>query len=258
MHLNEFSIEPIFDCLPTMTTLFVSDVHLSSTRPTITDTFLDFLRDQARKADALYILGDLFDEWLGDDDARDPYPAVESGLRDLTALVPVFIMHGNHDFLLGEDFTARTGCTWLPEPAVIELDDEKALLMHGDALCTQDIGYQQLRSVVRDPQFQANFLARPLQERRQYVAELREKSSQAVILKPSDITDVTQEEVDRLLDTYDLTTLIHGHTHRPKIHTWMRNQRQFRRIVTGDWYQQDSLLVWDQDGFRLYHGGDRI
>ena len=233
------------------TTLFVSDVHLSRFRAEAVRTFIKFLRHPARRADALYILGDLFDVWLGDDDVREPHQAVISNLRELASEVPLFVLHGNHDFLLGEDFASRSGCTLLPDPTVIELDGQRVILSHGDALCVRDKGYQRLRWVVRNRFVQTLFLSLPMGFRLKLTALLEQVSDKRSVLKAPHITDVSHAAVDALFEHHDSAILIHGHTHRPKIHAWGLPPRQFQRIVTGDWYEQDSVLVYRDGDFRL-------
>ena len=231
--------------------LFVSDIHINRCRPATTHVFIDFLRHVARRADALYILGDLFDIWLGDDDIREPHQAIVSELRELASKVPLFVLHGNHDFLLGEDFAASTGCTLLPDPTVIDLDGQRVILSHGDALCLLDRSYQRLRRVIRNRYVQKIFLSLPRAFRLKITAQLESLSDKQSPLKAEHITDVSPEAVAALLKHHDSHVLIHGHTHRPKIHTWGPPLRQFQRIVTGDWYEKDSVLVYRSGVFSL-------
>ena len=235
-----------------MATLFVSDVHLSSTRPLIVAAFLDFLGGAARRAEALYVLGDLFDEWLGDDDTREPNPAVITGLAGLTKHgVPVYVMHGNHDFLLGESFSSQTGCHLLAEPHRLDLYGTKTLVMHGDSLCTRDVEYQAYRRYTRDPDNQRDFLALPFPQRMETAASIRHRSRGQMRIKTDDITDVSQEAVEEALTANAAQCLIHGHTHRPGMHQFTVGSRPARRIVLGDWYEQDSVLICDQQDCRL-------
>ena len=234
-----------------MTTLFASDVHLSPKRPGIARAFEGFLRGPAHLADRLYLLGDVFDEWLGDDDARDPHPATESALAELTgAGCEVYITHGNHDFLLGDAFLSRTGVKLLREPTVHQIEGTRVLLMHGDELCTDDTAYQAFRAQVRNPAVQAQFLALPFEHRVAEAARLRKGSAEAVQLKPEDIMDVAAASVALALDEHDVLDLVHGHTHRPQIHRFDHKGQSARRIVLGDWYEHDSVLVWDEGGCR--------
>ena len=232
-----------------MKALFASDVHLSQKRPEIVAAFCGFLRLAAASADRLYLLGDVFDEWLGDDDARDPHGVVEAELRALTdAGCEVFFAHGNHDFLIGEAFLARTGVQLLDGQVVHELPGQRALLTHGDELCTEDKAYQAFRAQVRNPAVQAQFLGLPFEARVAEAARLRANSAEAVKLKAADIMDVTQDAVESVLREHAVACLVHGHTHRPDIHQFDLDGSAARRIVLGDWYEQDSVLIWDENG----------
>lgn len=235
-----------------MTTLFISDLHLESTRPATTTLFLDFLERRARHAEALYILGDLFEAWIGDDDDAEPGGAVAAALRTLTDQgVPTYFLHGNRDFLLGERFAAASGIQLLPESWVIKLAGERVLLLHGDTLCTDDIEYQAFRAQVRDPAWRARTLALPLTQRRALAGQLRETSQQATRQKAADITDVNPAAVDQALRAQGVHRLIHGHTHRPALHHWSLDGQSARRAVLGDWHDQGSVLVCDAAGWRL-------
>ncbi|MBS0590389.1 MAG: UDP-2,3-diacylglucosamine diphosphatase [Proteobacteria bacterium] len=226
-----------------MATLFISDLHLDESRPHIVDLYAALLAGEARDADALYILGDLFESWIGDDDDA-PLPArvarCTRALRD--AGVPIYFMHGNRDFLLGADYAARAGMTLLADPCVIELGGERTLLMHGDTLCTDDVDYQKFRALVRDPAWQRQFLARPLAERRAFAAQARAESRKHTSATQSDIMDVNQHAVDAILRSHGVRRLIHGHTHRPAVHRLDLDGRTATRTVLGDWYEQDSVL----------------
>lgn len=227
-----------------MTTLFISDLHLSAHRPKIITLFLDFLRNQATHAEALYILGDLFEYWIGDDAAgqTENRPIVQ-GLRELTASgVPVFVMHGNRDFLLGQTFESLTGCRLLADPTHISLYGEELLLMHGDSLCVDDVDYQKFRRMVRDPKWQHQFLARSLAEREQMARNVRELSQAAMIGKPPEIMDVNQAAVETTIRQHGIRHLIHGHTHRPAQHDFLLDGESAHRTVLGDWYEQGSVL----------------
>lgn len=235
-----------------MRTLFISDVHLNSARAGIVRAFLEFLNQKARHADALFILGDLFDEWLGDDDDRPPHPEVSKALADLTASgLPVSIVHGNHDFLLGRKFAKRSGCKLLGDYTVIDVCGTRTLIVHGDTLCTRDVDYQAFRKKARNPIVQMLFLTMSLAKRGKKVANIREESNKAVALKINDIMDVTPEAVDEVMRRYDVQHLIHGHTHRPAVHEFALDGQEAIRIVLGDWYEQDSVLIWDEAGYRL-------
>ncbi len=239
-----------------MTTLFIADLHLSAQRPKIITLFLDFLRHRAARAEALYILGDLFEYWIGDDAAGqvENRPIVH-GLRALTASgVPVFVMHGNRDFLLGQAFESLTGSRLLAEPARLSLCGEEVLLMHGDSLCTDDVDYQKFRTLVRDPEWQRQFLAKSLAEREQIARNVRELSQAAMTDKPPEIMDVNPAAVEAAIRTHGIRHLIHGHTHRPARHEFLLDGTPVRRTVLGDWYEQGSVLrcqdgVWTLESF---------
>jgi UDP-2,3-diacylglucosamine hydrolase len=235
-----------------MTTLFISDLHLDSGRPAITRLFLDFLEQRAVKAEALYILGDLFEVWVGDDDDGELGQTVAGALKTLSQQgVAVYLLHGNRDFLLGAGFTTVSGAGLLPEATVIALDDIPTLIMHGDTLCTDDVDYQALRARVRSPAWQAQALALPLTQRRLLAGQLREGSQQAIQGKAYEIMDVNPQAVENALRTHRVQRLIHGHTHRPGIHEWLLDGEPVQRIVLGAWYQQGSVLCCDADGCRL-------
>lgn len=235
-----------------MTTLFISDLHLDPERPEITRLFLDFLAGEARRAEALYILGDLFEAWIGDDDDDPHHARVTAGLRALAeAGVPVRVMHGNRDFLLGADFAARSACRLLPEHELIELYGEPTLLLHGDTLCTDDTAYQQFRAQVRSPAWQQAFLAKPLAERRAFAAQARRESRLAQSRLDQAIMDVNPEAVKKVMREHGVRRLIHGHTHRPAVHEFELDGAPATRIVLGDWYEQGSVLRCDADGCRL-------
>lgn len=226
-----------------MTTLFISDLHLDATRPRITELFLDFLAGEAREARALYILGDLFEAWVGDDDDDPHHAHVIAGMRSLAdAGIPVYVMHGNRDFLLGEEFARRSGCTLLPDPTRISLHGEDVLLMHGDTLCTDDTEYQAIRRQLRSAEWQREFLARPLEQRRAFAQQARAESRAAQQNKSMALMDVNPGEVRRTMAGQDVRLLIHGHTHRPAVHEFDLDGKPARRIVLGDWYEQGSVL----------------
>lgn len=235
-----------------MVTLFVSDVHLSAVRPDIVSCFTGFLERQARAADALYILGDLFDEWLGDDDDRPPHPEIIDALSRLTASgVPVHVMRGNHDFLLGDRFASMSGCSLLDDEVVADLYGTPTLLMHGDSLCTRDTEYQEFRKMSRDPANQQVFLALSLGARAAGAAGIRDRSAASVRLKTDEIMDVTPDAVVEAMRAHGVTHFVHGHTHRPAVHDTDLGGVRGKRIVLGDWYEQDSVLCWTPDGFSL-------
>ena len=228
-----------------MSTLFISDLHLDDARPQITDLFIQFLANEARGADVLYILGDLFESWIGDDDNAPLGTRVAQELHALRdSGVPIWFMHGNRDFLLGADYAERAGMQLLTDPTVIELDGERALLMHGDMLCTDDVEYQKFRSLVRNPAWQQPFLAKPLNERRAFAAQARGESRKQTAMKAAEIMDVNQAAVESAMRQHGVRRLIHGHTHRPATHRFDLDGTSAERIVLGDWYEQSSVLTW--------------
>ncbi|MFK8041425.1 UDP-2,3-diacylglucosamine diphosphatase [Congregibacter sp.] len=210
---------------------FISDLHLDESRPDVTQALAEFL-DQRRDAAALYILGDLFEFWIGDDDDTPIAKEVIRVLADYQQSGPaVYIMHGNRDFLLGEQFASAVGGQLLPDPSVVEIDGQRLLLMHGDSLCTADEEYQAFRALARDPNWQASVLTQNLEVRRELAENLRKTSKDAGSRKADDIMDVTEAEVVRTMDEAQCTTLIHGHTHRPAKH----DEAAGTRWVLGDW-----------------------
>jgi UDP-2,3-diacylglucosamine hydrolase len=232
--------------------LFISDLHIDATRPDITEQFIEFLRTEARRADALYILGDLFESWVGDDAPDAGQSAAIAELRSLTAAgVPCFVMHGNRDFLLGRQFCSGSGVQLLPDPLLVTLYGEPVLVMHGDALCTDDRAYQRLRATVRDADWQRQFLALSVAARRALAGAARVGSRAHTAGAPYAITDVNAESVASALRNAGAATLLHGHTHRPGIHPLEVDGRACTRIVLGDWYTQGSLLRWDSSGPEL-------
>ena len=238
-----------------MTTLFISDLHLDAERPPITDLFGRFIDGEARRADALYILGDLFEAWVGDDDPSPVGGFVADKLRGLAdAGVPVFFIRGNRDFLLGDAFARRAGMTILHDPAVVMLYGKPTVLMHGDTLCTDDVAYQAFRAQTRDPAWQRQFLAQPLTARLAFAQQAREASQahQSGLKERGAmdaITDVSASTVEATFARFGIDTLIHGHTHRPAIHALAHVGG--KRIVLGDWYEQGSVLRVDAVGATL-------
>ena len=231
--------------------LLISDLHLCETRAHITQAFIAFLQETAIKADALYILGDLFEYWPGDDAIPNGfhYPVIQA-LRALSLQkVSVFLMHGNRDFLLGSQFAQAARLTILPDPSLQMLYGKPVLLSHGDALCTDDIAYQKFRAEVRTPVWQNQFLSQPLTQRIAFIEQLRVKSAQEKSNKSMAIMDVNAQAVHALLQAHEYPPLfIHGHTHRPHRHTLNINQHTCVRWVLGDWYEQGSYLILDKNG----------
>jgi len=235
-----------------MTTLFISDLHLDDRRPETTALLQDFLQQEAARADALYILGDLFEFWLGDDVPSRCSVEIAASLALLVDKgVPCYFMHGNRDFLLREDYATRAGLTLLPEEYVVDLYGQKVLLMHGDSLCTDDIPYQQFRSLVRNPAWQQEFLEKTPQERLQIALQARDASAEHKGNVGVDIMDVNPAQVTTAFERHDVYRLIHGHTHRPATHKLHINGQSAQRIVLGDWYTQGSVLRVQEDHFDL-------
>lgn len=235
-----------------MTTLFISDLHLEAGQPAIGEQFVSFLANDARQAEALYILGDLFDAWLGDDDPNPYYGEMKSAMRDLADTgVPTFFMHGNRDFMIGEQFAAETGVTILSDPVVVALYGQNVVLSHGDALCTDDVHYQKVRAMTRDPDWQSMMRAKSLQERIALAAEARKESMARGASLSDEIMDVNQDAVAATLREHGVDVMLHGHTHRPAIHEIDLGDRTATRIVLGDWYEQGSVVRWDENGPRL-------
>ena len=236
-----------------MSTFFISDLHLSEQRPNIVALFLKFLGSEAKEAEALYILGDLFEYWIGDEVGSLPQvKPVLDALRSLTdSGVPVYIMHGNRDFLLGKQFASATGCQLINDPVVIKLNGKNVLLMHGDTLCTDDTDYIKFRSFVRNPVWQADFLSKSIDERIAIANNYREMSKTAMNEKPAEIMDTNQEAVADTMSKHGVQTLIHGHTHRPNKHEFELAGNQVTRFVLGDWYEQGSMLVCNEQGCSL-------
>ena len=233
-------------------TLFISDLHLDPERPAITDLFLDFLANRAVRSEAVYILGDLFEAWIGDDDSGPMNQAVCQAMKAcVTAGTAIFVMHGNRDFLLGDRFAKQSGCVLLDDLASIELYGRPTLLMHGDLLCTDDTGYMAFRKMIRDPAWQQDLLEKPLEVRRQMAQEMRASSREQTGGKPGSIMDVNRDAVIQMMTEHHARCLIHGHTHRPAIHPLEIAGHPAERIVLGDWYEQGSVLVCSPGGCEL-------
>jgi len=232
-----------------MTTLFISDLHLERERPDIGGQFLAFLEGEARDAEALYILGDLFEAWVGDDDPEPHYADCKRAIRTLADEgVPIFFMHGNRDFMIGDAFAVETGVTILPDPVTVDLYGTSVLLSHGDALCTDDVEYQQMRTMTRNPDWQAMMFAKPLDERIAIARQAREASVARGQQIDMDIMDVNEDAVKAAIRESNVDVLLHGHTHRPNVHDVNLGDRVAKRIVLGDWYEQGSVVRWDEHG----------
>lgn len=233
-------------------TLFISDLHLTGERPEVIGLFSRFLKERARHAEALYILGDLFEAWLGDDLLLPGYPPVLEAIRETTAAgIPVYIMHGNRDFLLGGEFERETGCRLIDDPTLLELAGTPTLLMHGDTLCVDDLAYQELRRTLRDPAWVDGFLGRAPEERIALARELRDKSQEAVGSKDYAIMDVNPGAVEEAFRRHGAARLIHGHTHRPACHQSTIDGNPVTRWVLGDWSDHAEVLCCDAHGCRL-------
>lgn len=237
----------------TGTTLFISDLHLCAERPAVTRLFLNFLAGEARTVDALYILGDLFEFWVGDDAASESeFRPVIEGLRTLSHVgVPLYFMYGNRDFLMRERFEKDTGGKLIPDPTRLDLYSEPTLLMHGDLLCSADTDYMKFRTMVRDPVWQGDFLAKGLAERNGIFNNYREISKATTTQKPPEIMDVVQATVEGAMRQHKVRRLIHGHTHRPGEHVFTLDGATVRRMVLGAWYEQGSVLRVDAKGWML-------
>ncbi len=226
-----------------MATLFIADLHLHTEEPAITAGFLRFLRGEARSADALYILGDLFEAWIGDD---SPEPLNREIAKEIKALVdsgvPCFFIHGNRDFLLGKRFARESGMTLLPEEQCLDLYGRKVLIMHGDTLCTDDPGYLAFRAKVHQPWLQTLFLALPLFIRRRIAAKMRDDSKNANSHKSMEIMDVNAHAVVEVMEKHQVQWLIHGHTHRPAVHELTANEKPAFRVVLGAWHSEGSMV----------------
>lgn len=232
--------------------LLISDLHLEEGRPDITRAFLDLLRGRARSAEALYILGDFFEVWIGDD-AMSPFQAsICKALRELSdSGIRIFLMHGNRDFMIGKAFCKAAGCTLLTDPSIVQLNGEPVLLMHGDSLCTRDEGYIRMRRILRNPVTLWILRHLPLSTRHKLARKLRNESQAQTRMKANDIVDVTPDEVPRIMQQFGVRTLVHGHTHRPAIHKLQIGDQSARRIVLGDWDRQGWALQVDEQGFAL-------
>lgn len=231
--------------------LLISDLHLQEERPDITRAFLYFLRSRARQAEALYILGDFFEVWVGDDGMSPFQHDIARALRELSDTgTRIFLMHGNRDFLIGRAFCRTAGCTLLKDPSIVHFNGEPVLLMHGDSLCTLDVGYMKLRRLLRNPL--SLFILRnlPLATRHKLARKLRNESRAQTRMKAREIIDVTPDEVPRIMAEHGVRTLIHGHTHRPAVHQLLVNRQPARRIVLGDWDTQGWALQVDENGLQ--------
>lgn len=231
-------------------TLLISDLHLSAERPQTIDLFLRFLEEQAVQANDLYILGDLFDAWIGDDALPPPIPTIIEALRRVSdAGTHIHLQHGNRDFLIGEAFATATGCQLLADPVVVELNGTPTLLMHGDLLCTDDHAYQKARQFLRSPAFIEDLLSKSIEERLAIAADYRKRSGEATAALAADIMDVNQETVEAYMQEAGVQQLIHGHTHRPGNHQFELNGAPAIRLVLAEWHdEQGQYLRVNREG----------
>jgi len=224
-------------------TYFIADLHLAENRPDITACFLRFLQGEATQAQRLYILGDLFEAWIGDDDDSTFLTTIAEALTALSAQgTAIYYIHGNRDFLLGQHFAKKSAMLLLPEIDLIDLYGERVVIMHGDTLCTRDIGYQKFRKKSRSWWWQTLIKSLPLFVRKKIASDYRKKSAAATAVKSQEIMDVTPSEVVKCLENHHSQLLIHGHTHRPAVHKLNANNKKAKRIVLGDWYEQGAWL----------------
>jgi UDP-2,3-diacylglucosamine hydrolase len=232
-----------------MAVLFISDLHLDPARPGSLEAFVAFTENQARGAEQIYVLGDLFEAWIGDDDDDPALQPVVAAIASLTQSgIGCCFMHGNRDFLVGDRFCTATGMRLLDDFETIELNGEKILLTHGDLLCTDDVRYQELRRQLRDPAWQQDFLGKSLDERRVIAADLRQLSQTEMAAKAEAIMDVNEQAVIETMRRFGVQTMLHGHTHRPAIHHFEIDGEPARRIVLNDWYGPGGYLSWDANG----------
>lgn len=235
-----------------MVTLFISDLHLSGERENISELFIQFLQQRASKADALYILGDLFEVWPGDDMIQPDYEQSIAAMRELADTgLPIYIMQGNRDFLMDKQFAEISGASLIEDPTIIDLYGTPTLLMHGDTLCTDDIDYQKFRLMVRDPKWKKDFFSKPDEERLAMTSKYRKISKTETARKTMEIMDVNQQTVDKAMLDHNVQQLIHGHTHRPAVHNFKCENQDMKRIVLGDWFEQGSVLECNEQGCEL-------
>ena len=238
--------------------LFISDLHIDCSRPDILAGLFQFLDENKKNCNALYILGDLFEVWIGDDAVSDVKLEVSNKLSEFSQCGPsVYILHGNRDFLIGSDYAKRCGATILEDHHIVSAGDENLLLLHGDTLCTDDAEYQQFRALVRNRSWQKDFLGKTVEERRNFAQKARNKSKSDMSLKSDSIMDVNQEEVLKLFKKYDVSKIMHGHTHRPAIHKLKVTSKNTspqtaQRIVLGDWGKKGWFAEYTDKNVELH------
>ena len=230
---------------------FISDLHLQDDRPKITEAFISFIEGTASKAERLYVLGDFFEAWIGDDDESDLTSLIKKTLVKLSKSTEIYAMHGNRDFLIGSRFAEEANLVLIDDPKKEEMFNQSVLLMHGDLLCTDDIDYQSFRETTRDPSWRKEFLTKPISERKKIAKELRTISKEATGRKKEDIMDVSQNEVFRIMEEFSVNLLIHGHTHRPSTHRISVNGIPAKRIVLGDWDNHGWFIWMDTNSCEL-------
>lgn len=230
--------------------IFISDLHLEEKRPEITQQFLHFLKHCDRSSlDAIYILGDLFESWIGDDDPRLFLQEIILALKSVTILgIPIYFMHGNRDFLVGQKFLNATGCQFLADETVVTIYNTPVLVMHGDTLCQQDTAYLRTRKIMRNFMLQKLFLLLPLTLRKKIVNKIRNSSHQHTRTIPATMMDVTHDAVIKTMQKHSVNFLIHGHTHRPYIHNVFLENKDAYRVVLGAWEQHAEIFIWEQNG----------
>ncbi len=236
-----------------MTIAFISDLHLSAERPASIGLFTDFMEKSGCLLESLYILGDLFDYWIGDDASEAlGFGQVETALKQTTdSGTQVYFIAGNRDFLVGDAFAARTGVEILPDMTVLERDGKRIMIAHGDQFCIDDTEYMRARSQFLDATWQQRFLAKSVDQRKSIALQLREQSEQSKRDKPEEIMDVNPDEIKRILETYHLDMIIHGHTHRPYVHAIAHNGNNYRRYVLGEWKNARSVIYGNQGKYYL-------
>jgi UDP-2,3-diacylglucosamine hydrolase len=236
------------------TTIFISDLHLQENCPEIVQLFLKFLNGLNKRSidnklvDALYILGDLFEFWIGDDDHTILHKIIIQALKSVSQHIPIYFLYGNRDFLIGKRFLQASGCQLIKDQTKITLYQQDVLLMHGDTLCTKDITYLKARKKMHNKLIQTLFLLMPLNFRKKIADNLRNTSKLHTSTADAEIMDVTQSEVEKLMEKHQVNFLIHGHTHKPGIHEFLLNDSLSRRLVLGAWHNQGNMLMWDSDG----------
>jgi UDP-2,3-diacylglucosamine hydrolase len=230
-------------------TIFISDLHLDENQPGITQLALQFLNRLDTDVDAVYILGDLFEAWIGDDNITPFYSKIMDAFEAVTEKnIPLYFIHGNRDFLIGKKFSLQTGCVLLPEETKINLYGTPVLIMHGDTLCTKDQTYMRARKKMHNRFLQSIFLLLPLSLRKKIANKIRNSSREHTSSVSEEIMDVTQDEVERIMQKHDVSCLIHGHTHRPGFHEFLLRHTPAERIVLGAWHHYGNMLVWDETG----------